>query len=130
MPIDLKTYNKNWATISKFIRYHRAKNCCEACGAPNGMVILRFEKGWTLAPDHCQVWSWQQIREANSGGSRNERFTKIVLTVAHVDQNKNNNSFFNLKAWCQACHLHHDRFQHARNRRYGRYHKEKQYYLF
>src|SRR5690606_483631 len=121
---------KNWTIISKFIRYYRAKNHCEKCGAPNGMVIIRHENGWTIAPDECQPWSWGRIRAANDGDAGAERFVRIVLTVAHIDQNKNNNSFFNLAAWCQACHLHHDRFQHAQNRKYGRYHKENQLKIF
>jgi len=52
--------------------------------------------------------------------------TKIVLTVAHIDQDKNNNSFFNLAALCQRCHLNHDRCQHAQNRKYGRNFKRNQ----
>lgn len=51
---------------------------------------------------------------------------KIVLTIAHIDHDKSNNRFDNLAALCQACHLNHDRQQHIRNRRYGRYHKVNQ----
>lgn len=46
--------------------------------------------------------------------------SKVVLTVAHIDQDKNNNRFNNLAALCQRCHLWHDRHQHANNRKYGR----------
>lgn len=49
--------------------------------------------------------------------------SKVILTVAHVDHNKDNNRFSNLAALCQRCHLHHDREQHARNRKYGRKYK-------
>lgn len=34
--------------------------------------------------------------------------SKVILTVAHLDHNINNNSFFNLKALCQRCHLKYD----------------------
>lgn len=47
-------------------------------------------------------------------------FTKVVLTVAHVDHDKTNNRFVNLKALCQRCHLGHDLKQHIANRKYGR----------
>lgn len=43
--------------------------------------------------------------------------SKVVLTVAHVDQDKNNNALLNLAALCQRCHLRHDRDQHTINRK-------------
>lgn len=52
--------------------------------------------------------------------------SKVVLTVAHVDHNKNNNRFDNLAALCQKCHLKHDIKQHVDNRKYGRNWKGKQ----
>lgn len=54
----------------------------------------------------------------------------VILTVAHIDQDKRNNRFYNLAALCQRCHLGHDKYQHARNRKYGRNHKENQLELF
>ena len=39
--------------------------------------------------------------------------SRVVLTVAHIDHNRDNNSFFNLAALCQRCHLRHDKAQHA-----------------
>ena len=50
--------------------------------------------------------------------------TEIILTVAHLDHDKTNNRFSNLKALCQRCHLRHDLDQHANNRKYGRKHKQ------
>lgn len=51
--------------------------------------------------------------------------SKVILTVAHIDRNKENNRFNNLAALCQRCHLAHDARQHADNRRYGRNWKGK-----
>jgi 5-methylcytosine-specific restriction endonuclease McrA len=45
--------------------------------------------------------------------------SKVILTVAHIDRNKNNNRFNNLAALCQRCHLNHDRKHHIRKRKYG-----------
>ncbi len=56
--------------------------------------------------------------------------SKVVLTVAHLDHNKKNNTFSNLKALCQRCHLNHDKEHHVYNRKYGRKAKENQYNLF
>lgn len=99
MPIDYSLYHPKWSLISKLIRFRRAGNRCERCGAENH----------------------QPHRITGS---------KVILTVAHLDRDRRNNRFNNLAALCQRCHLNHDRTQHIRNRKYGRYHKEKQYNLF
>lgn len=86
MPINYKLYHPKWKAISRFIRFYRAKNHYEFCGAEN------------YKPNPIT-------------GS------KVVLTVAHLDHDITNNSFFNLKALCQRCHLKYDAKQHARSRR-------------
>lgn len=95
MPIDYKKYHPKWSLISRLIRFHRAKNKCEWCGAEN----------------------YQPHPITGS---------KVVLTVAHIDQDKNNNRFYNLAALCQKCHLGHDMGQHVNNRKYGRNWKDNQ----
>jgi 5-methylcytosine-specific restriction endonuclease McrA len=57
-------------------------------------------------------------------------FTRIVLTIAHLDHDHNNSTDDNLAALCQRCHLTHDRHQHANNRKYGRNWKKYQLTLF
>ena len=52
--------------------------------------------------------------------------SKVVLTTAHLDHDKNNNRFWNLAALCQRCHLRHDLPQHIENRKYGRNWKKNQ----
>lgn len=93
MPIDYKKYHPKWRLISRLIRFKRAKNKCELCGAENHQP-------------HPMTGS------------------NVVLTVAHMDRNKENNRFDNLKALCQKCHLNHDIKQHIANRKYGRNHKD------
>ena len=83
MPIDYKRYCKDWKKRSRFIRFVRARNKCENCGAEN------YEP-------HPITGS------------------KVVLTTAHLDHDIMNNSFFNLKALCQRCHLKHDAKMKAR----------------
>lgn len=134
MPIDYSQYADNWPKISYFIRKYRAKDQCEWCGVPNGRVIARLgENEWALADAGYQGMSMKQLKAYNEKylvPYHLPRFTRIVLTVAHIDQDKTNNRFHNLAALCQACHLHHDRHQHARNRRYGRNHKVGQLNIF
>ncbi len=129
MPIDVKDYHPKWTLISRLIRYQRAKNKCEWCSAPNGKVIRRYKDDTIeVAPDIQQSWGWGNIRWFNDKfhGLFDFKLTKIVLTVAHLDQDKDNNQFSNLAALCQKCHLGHDAQQHARNRQYGRNHKRNQ----
>src|SRR3954469_8653485 len=46
--------------------------------------------------------------------------TIVILTTAHLDRNRQNNRFWNLKALCNRCHLMHDMPQHVYSRKYGR----------
>ena len=84
MPIDYSLYPADWPEISRRIRYERAGNRCEWCGAENGKP-------------HPVTGS------------------KVVLTVAHIDHNIENNDDSNLAALCQRCHLTLDAGQHRRN---------------
>jgi hypothetical protein len=43
--------------------------------------------------------------------------TKVALATAHLDHNPSNNKARNLKAYCQRCHMLHDREEHRRRRR-------------
>jgi hypothetical protein len=42
--------------------------------------------------------------------------TKVVLATAHLDHDPSNNRPRNLKAFCQRCHMLHDRDEHRRRR--------------
>lgn len=92
MPIDYSKYHPKWKLISKFIRFYRAKNKCE--GSPKY--------------PNCRAENYMPHPVTMS---------KVVLTVAHLDHDINNNSFFNLKAMCNRCHLTYDAKHHAENRR-------------
>lgn len=96
MPIDYKKYSKDWKLRSKFIRFHRAKNKCENCGAINYSYVNKDTRELCLSDEHNAI--------------------RIILTVAHLDHDIKNNSFFNLKAMCQKCHLDYDREHHKKTR--------------
>lgn len=115
MPIDYKDYPQDWKTrIVPAIR-KRSDNKCE--GSPR----------------------YPDCRAAN-GEPHPITGSKVVLTTAHMDQNKDNNYFDpanadapenNLRHLCQRCHLMHDINIHVANRKYGRNHKwENQLKLF
>lgn len=126
MPIDYNEYPANWKTEIRPAVLNRANNKCEECGAPNGLLIYRLCKGkpdWKLAPEGCLA----DVMETDG-----IKFTKIVLTIAHLDHDKLNHNvkLDRLRALCQRCHLLYDLPRHIANRKYGRNHSKNQTKLF
>lgn len=121
-PENKSRYPKNWKEISKRIRFERAGNKCEQCNAPNGELIVR---GTGSDAGTYMLWGGE-IHDDQDGefyriGKGSEyncagKFTRVVLTVAHLDHQPENNAEENLKALCQKCHLAHDREQHKATR--------------
>lgn len=110
MPIrqeNKKLYPKNWKEIRQAI-LKRAGNRCEFCGVENYAEGYRDENGHFV--ESCGM---QQEADALDG----LHIIKIVLTIAHLDHNPQNNDPANLRALCQKCHLNHDIEQHRENRR-------------
>lgn len=100
MPIDYSEYPSEWYDISADIRFRRARNRCETCGAENGRphpitgsrVVLTVAH---INPDKHDV---RYNKERYDPGDREN----------------------NLVAECQRCHLGRDREMHAAHRRYGK----------
>jgi hypothetical protein len=101
MPCDYSQYPPNWFTEIRPRILARAGDQCERCGAPNHESIVRTVDGWHFAGDE-------------------EGAVLIVLTIAHLDHDIENNVDENLMALCQKCHLVHDVRQHATSRRENR----------
>jgi hypothetical protein len=68
--------------------------------------FIRFYR----ARNHCEVCGCENYKPHPITGS------KVVLTVAHLNHDINDNNFFNLKAMCQKCHLNYDKEHHSQNR--------------
>ena len=85
MSIDYATYPKDWKLRSRFVRFYRAKNQCEWCGAENG-------------------------KPNPATGS-----TVVLTVAHVFDMTHSNGSLLNLAALCQRCHLNHDRQHHMDN---------------
>lgn len=118
-------YHPKWTLIRRLI-LHRANGVCEGCSVRDGTVIKRFKNGSYRQATGCElIWitalraghRWKYWKSLKYLG-----LTRISTAVAHVDRNRANNRFGNLKALCQRCHLLHDLPQHIRNRKFGRYH--------
>jgi len=83
-------YPIDWEQLSYEIRFRRAGGACEGCGRRHGDPIrLRSDGSWT----------------------------KVIISCAHLDQDTSNNAPQNLKAFCQFCHLAHDRLDNIIRRR-------------
>lgn len=97
-------HSKEWKTIRSGI-LSRAGNCCE--GTPQ-------------FPD-CR---------AENKALHPQTGSKVVLTIAHMDNRLVDHSDSNLRALCQRCHLAWDHREHIANATITRYRKRGQPDLF
>lgn len=113
-------YPIDWRELSAAVRFRRAGGACEGCGRPHGRVVYHLGDGrWWDA----EVGAWRDGRGRSlaelptladlMGGLRT---TRVVLATAHRDHNTANNAGANLAAFCQRCHMIHDRPEHRRRR--------------
>lgn len=126
MPIDYSKYPKNWKSEIRPAILQRANNKCEVCGVENNMIILRGIWNGVECYQDCDGL----IYDAANGECIDSTYLgevhptnkliRIVLTIAHLDHDVANNSYDNLKAMCQKCHLNYDKEHHANTRRRNR----------
>ncbi|NJM67488.1 MAG: hypothetical protein HC851_18350 [Acaryochloris sp. RU_4_1] len=101
MPMIKARYPADWNAIALQVK-NTANWCCTECGKPcrkPGVEWLHF--AYWIMITHPQ---WFPLTEED-GEAKIQRFT---LTVAHLDQNPQNNEPSNLKALCAPCHLRFD----------------------
>ena len=72
---------------------------------------IRFER----AGNRCEFCGCENYQPHPVTGS------KVVLTVAHLDHQPENNAPENLRALCQRCHLSYDAEHHAQSRKSSRH---------
>lgn len=113
-------YPIDWPQISASIRFGRAKGHCERCGRPHGRLVLHLGDGrwWD---EEAKIWRngrgrvISRLAEPTAGDER-LLTTRVYLAAAHLDHDPGNNRPRNLKAFCQRCHMLHDRNEHRRRR--------------
>ena len=84
MPIKAENrakYPKEWALISRLIRKYRADNNCE-CRGECGYNHETENARWNIGGRQCL---------ARNGEGHPITRSKVVLTVAHIDQDPTNN---------------------------------------
>ncbi len=114
-------YPKDWAKISRRVRFDRAKGICEQCGKRHGEIVYQgpqgswqregqwfSERGEALEkppPWPSRQW-WDHLRHYCE--PPRIRRVKVILHTAHLDHNPRNCADTNLAALCQQCHLRYD----------------------
>ncbi|UIN35112.1 hypothetical protein [Methylobacterium oryzae] len=112
-------YPIDWAQLSAVIRFGRAKGCCEGCGRPHGRMVYHLGDGrlWDADAGRWRDGWGRRIRiSIEADILRQARRTRVVLAAAHRDHDTSNNADANLAAFCQRCHMIHDRPEHQRRR--------------
>lgn len=116
MVFNPSEYRPDWSSIRRQI-LDQADNHCEWCGLRNGIKGKRDVLG--------NFWLNQSIAKLSYAErvrlfAPDSRIFRVVLTIAHLDQDRRNNDPANLRALCQRCHLNHDRRARAHTAR-GRF---------
>ena len=118
MPIrkeDKKLYPFTWPEIRKRI-LERAADRCEGCGVRNYSVGSRLGERWVLYGTYSRYKDARETAERlNANGNENERYIVIVLTIAHLNHNPADTDEQAMRAYCQRCHLAHDKILHRNN---------------
>lgn len=137
MPIDYKQYPANWKTEIRPAVMRRAGEVrdekgaitieayCEQCKVVNHATGYRDEAGNFISWDEIEnQLDWHgydyfdhELKHCIKKDMTAKKPLQIVLTVAHLDNDKSNNgvSIDRLRAWCQRCHLNYDRDHHREN---------------
>ena len=111
-------YPKDWPELSRRVRFERAGGECERCRRPHGMELRCLPDGRWFDP-RSATWRDRRGRAARWPDLEDltrQRTTRIVLAAAHVNHDPARSGQRNLRAWCQACHLAHDRAWHLLQR--------------
>ena len=110
-------YPIDWPQLSAVIRFGRAGGRCERCARPHGQVIVCLDGGawWDAQAGAWRSGRGRVLRRVPDLSSA--RLTVPILAACHREHDTSRNGDADLAAWCQRCHLEHDRPEHSRRRR-------------
>jgi hypothetical protein len=124
MPCDYSLYPQNWDTEIRPAILERDGHRCKICRVKNYEYILRgewhnLEAYQDAAGNIHSTANGEKIGDQQSeiDNLKTEKAIKVVLTIAHLDHNTENNNYDNLAALCQLHHLRHDKGHHMENSR-------------
>lgn len=125
-PENRGRYPADWKAISHATKERAGWRCQGSpaypkCRVPHGSIGARDDRGiWRelarLPRDATPAEARQLHAETQYSVGEDTRLVRIVLTVGHFDHQPENCDPGNLFAWCQRCHLFHDRHHHAATR--------------
>ena len=113
-------YPIDWPQLSAVTRFQRAGGRCEVCARPHGQRVFHLGDG--------RWWDGEAVSWRDGAGRfiylamgvddilGQVRTTRVVLATGHRDHDTANNRSKNLTAFCQRCHMNHDRPEHRRRR--------------
>jgi len=128
MPVDWSRYPANWREVRARILERATRHfdgplfgdvaCCEWCGAPDRL--------WIVRDNAADPSAWRLATESELMDDDGTPMTRVVLTVAHLGtpradgtpgdkHNKLDVRPSNLAALCQRCHLLYDMDDHIRH---------------
>ena len=116
-------YPIDWTQLSAMIRFVRAEGRCEGCGRPHMEDVQHLGDGrwWDAEAERWRDDRGRFVRRALSLPESMEpglvKVTRVVLATAHRNHDTADNTDANLVAFCQRCHMNHDRPEHQRCRR-------------
>ena len=112
-------YPIDWPQLSAVIRFGRARGRCEGCGRPHGRTVFHLGDGrwWDDEAESWRDGAGRMIRLSTADDVlAAARTTRVVLATAHRNHDTADNAAANLAAFCQRCHMMHDRPEHKRRR--------------
>lgn len=151
MPIDYKKYHPDWKQIAAAIR-EREGHKCKFCGIPNYAIIrihpcvinglpladivdqppfvemkaiMGQSETFKVSDKEASRYALALLKDGLDFKVGGFKYTRVILTVAHLDHNIENNDPENLAALCQKCHLTYDAKHHAKNSKATREAKKK-----
>ena len=97
MPIDYSKYPPDWNSRIRPAVLERANNCCEECGVENNRIIKRSNDSFVYVETDKWFVDDFKVKSLKANG-----YTKIVLTIAHLDHDASNFDvdIDRLRAWC------------------------------
>lgn len=131
MPINYAEYPPDWKERRARI-LERAGHRCEDCKLVNHSIITKADRR-NPSPAEWDMYNGMLRNDySKAQAMRRMRFTQIILTIAHLDHDKDNWDVPDdrLRALCQRCHLKYDLPRHIENRKYGRDFRKNQEKLF
>ncbi len=113
-------YPIDWPQLSVVIRFRRAGGRCDGCRRPHGKTVWHLGDGrwWGRAGGFVRDGVGRIVCLAVGADDvlGSIRTTRVVLAAAHRNHDTADNANANLAAFCQRCHMIHDRTEHRRRR--------------